>query len=632
MLNKYRIMMIVVLSIFLGIPHIAGAAKAPMKVYIEGSLIKLAKDPIVVNGVTMVPFRPIFEKLGLMISWNQLSGTITGTRDGLEIELVVGEKTAIVNGEERKLSFSPISIYGNTFVPLRFISEATGNDVSWDKTANAIKIAAPPLFFQDRSSSMEVTKGSTTSLQAASKKYDLNRVAITWKSSNNKVATVDGQGKVTAIETGRTKITASLNGNINAVITVDVVGPQPKDAQINKSLLTIDTGASEQLSIRVAGEDKSTAAELGYDVQWSSDNKKVAVIAADGTVTGVAPGKTVVKGTINKTIVLKCIVIVEEAKKVEPNLDETPAAPEVDQQEMPISNPAKENEINVPTVQPPVSAQEKPLTLEEVAASKDIKQFAKYLNQNYASLPSPIGDWEPKFEINYTSIGNPVYHITMEWGRPSPHTLVLDDPGMDNILYGRVITQEEKLHTKRMLRDFQKQIAGLAEQIFPETRFRGEFRRGHYKYPNLRMGYNYIKFLSWSNYNEESKEQEFTGFQWNLNDNNMNLVVDMPLSKIMFYDETTGTAYEKYSPFTIIKIKVGESKAIKLAVEPIEMNDSGLSYHEMGLSFTTGYDSNPIVSVDKNGVVTGLRKGQKGISIISHLQPLITHYVTIVVE
>ena len=116
------------------------AAASSPSINVNDQTINFNVPPKIENGVTLVQFRPIFESLGLEIGWNQKSKVITGTKEGLEIKLTIGSKKAIVNGMTVNLDVAPKSVNGNTLVPLRFVGEAAGSDVRWDKNSNVITI------------------------------------------------------------------------------------------------------------------------------------------------------------------------------------------------------------------------------------------------------------------------------------------------------------------------------------------------------------------------------------------------------------------------------------------------------------------------------------------------------------
>jgi hypothetical protein len=132
--------LIVLISLFLLVPNVAFGAEEPIKVYVDGKRVLFSVNPILENGTTLVQFRPIFEKLNLEIGWDNQTQTVTGKKDELEIKIKIGEKTATVNGVVKDLQVPAKIINGYTFVPLRFIGEASEKKVSWDQENKIIQI------------------------------------------------------------------------------------------------------------------------------------------------------------------------------------------------------------------------------------------------------------------------------------------------------------------------------------------------------------------------------------------------------------------------------------------------------------------------------------------------------------
>lgn len=124
-------------------PGQAAAAERPIRVYLDNKLIKFEVDPILDNGTTLVPFRAIFEKLGLEVGWDGETQTVTGTKEGLAIQLAIDETEALVNDRQSVLELAPRLIEGNTLVPLRFVSEASGKEVTWNQSIRTIHLKSP---------------------------------------------------------------------------------------------------------------------------------------------------------------------------------------------------------------------------------------------------------------------------------------------------------------------------------------------------------------------------------------------------------------------------------------------------------------------------------------------------------
>lgn len=108
-----------------------------IKVFLNGLEIEFDVSPYIKNGRTMVPFRAIFEALGVDISWNGVNRTIMATNDTTQIYIEIGKAFAYVNGYKVNLDAEAEIVEGRTFVPLRFVSENAGADVSWDGAKRA---------------------------------------------------------------------------------------------------------------------------------------------------------------------------------------------------------------------------------------------------------------------------------------------------------------------------------------------------------------------------------------------------------------------------------------------------------------------------------------------------------------
>ncbi|MCT4662881.1 MAG: stalk domain-containing protein [Tissierellales bacterium] len=111
-----------------------------VNLFVNGEHIETSVSSKIENGRTLVPLRAIAEALGAEVSWNQENQTIKLAEDSKNIELKIGKKTALVNGESVSLEIAPKVESGTTLVPVRFVAENLDSDVKWNEKESAVNI------------------------------------------------------------------------------------------------------------------------------------------------------------------------------------------------------------------------------------------------------------------------------------------------------------------------------------------------------------------------------------------------------------------------------------------------------------------------------------------------------------
>ncbi|MBU8905963.1 copper amine oxidase N-terminal domain-containing protein [Desertibacillus haloalkaliphilus] len=135
-----RILTMLAFALILSIAPVQADASSPITVFVDGEKLEFTNDPLLENNRTIVEFRPIFEALGMSVGWEQATQKVTGEMPGTNITLTINQTTAYVNGDAQQLDVPAQILQGRTLVPLRFISEATGADVSWNQQTQTVTI------------------------------------------------------------------------------------------------------------------------------------------------------------------------------------------------------------------------------------------------------------------------------------------------------------------------------------------------------------------------------------------------------------------------------------------------------------------------------------------------------------
>ncbi len=134
--------------------------------------------------------------------------------------------------------------------------------------------------------------GETEQLTATVLPANATNKNVTWTSSDNTVATVDTNGKVTAKKVGTAKITVTTqDGNKKAecIITVEAATVAVTGVTLNKQTVTKKVGETEQLTATLL-----PANATNKNLTWTSSNDTVATVDANGKLTAKAVGTAVI--------------------------------------------------------------------------------------------------------------------------------------------------------------------------------------------------------------------------------------------------------------------------------------------------------------------------------------------------
>ena len=116
-------------------------------VRLNDKILGFSQPPVTESDRTLVPMRFLFEQMGAEVTWDDATQTATATVPvtteeeiqtfGLaqekSVTFSVDNTTATVNGSTATMDVPARLINDKTMVPLRFLSENLGFDVSWDE-------------------------------------------------------------------------------------------------------------------------------------------------------------------------------------------------------------------------------------------------------------------------------------------------------------------------------------------------------------------------------------------------------------------------------------------------------------------------------------------------------------------
>lgn len=122
--------------------------------------------------------------------------------------------------------------------------------------------------------------------------------AIIWESSDNDIASVDGNGKITANHEGTATITATsaVAGIAPVTCTVTVTEIHIESIQISNKIDTLPLGQTHKLNILVTPENTTD----NYTFNWTSSDESVATVDSSGKITAKKAGNVTI--SVNTTV------------------------------------------------------------------------------------------------------------------------------------------------------------------------------------------------------------------------------------------------------------------------------------------------------------------------------------------
>ena len=202
-----------------------------------------------------------------------------------------------------------VDVEGNYTLTL----DMTGENAKLTYTYNGEATVKAPILVK----SIEVNKATLTlqvggeeTLTATITPDNADDKTLTWVSSDTEVATVDENGKVTAVAEGEATITVKGSNKKSATCKVTVVAAGTEIVEVtgvtlSKEAVTLHVGGDETITATVAPEGATNKA-----VAWASSDEEVATVDENGKITAGFPGTATITVTADGGKTATCEVTV----------------------------------------------------------------------------------------------------------------------------------------------------------------------------------------------------------------------------------------------------------------------------------------------------------------------------------
>ena len=133
-------------------------AKPAPTVFVNDVQVQLDQPPIIRNGTTLLPIRPIFNALGLEVGFDDRFGIaysdLGNTRFyinykysslSLPTHIVIDRNTSESHSLDDdyyyfEFTYPPVIVNGRALVPVKFLAKSLDLKISWDEATNTINI------------------------------------------------------------------------------------------------------------------------------------------------------------------------------------------------------------------------------------------------------------------------------------------------------------------------------------------------------------------------------------------------------------------------------------------------------------------------------------------------------------
>ena len=260
------------------------AIYTPVETAITGTQVRLIPSSLTLSpsGIATLTARVSTDNANKSVTW-------TSSNSAVATVSTSGQVTAVADGKA--------------------VITATANDGSGMTSTCDVTVKTIVTSITLNNTSASLNPGNSVVLIATVSPQNAENRSVTWTSSNTNVATVDANGKVTALANGNTTITVHANDESGKSTSATIIVKTPvTNVVLSQTHLEFtSTGSTKTLTATIT---PTTATTMG--VTWTSSNMAVATVSSSGVVTPKGNGTALITATAKDGSGIKatCVVTV----------------------------------------------------------------------------------------------------------------------------------------------------------------------------------------------------------------------------------------------------------------------------------------------------------------------------------
>ncbi|MDE6560923.1 MAG: leucine-rich repeat protein [Muribaculaceae bacterium] len=201
------------------------------------------------------------------------------------------------------------------------VSATTGNGLSAECLVTVVETPVSEVIIDKESlgisgDDLEMRVGEVRTINVTVLPETATDKSVRFESFNPTVASVDSDGRLTALSLGSTTITVTANSGVSASINVIVVATPVESVILNRTEASLKVSEQLQLTATVLPEDATDKS-----VTWSSSEPSIVSVDETGLVTAINIGWAVVTATTSNGLSAECLVKVVDTPVSEVIID-----------------------------------------------------------------------------------------------------------------------------------------------------------------------------------------------------------------------------------------------------------------------------------------------------------------------
>ena len=118
----------------------ASALAADIKVVVNGEAVEFDSAPQLSEGVVLVPFRFVAEKLGAVVAWDAETRTVFASLGEALSTMQIDNSNIFINGKAVAADKAPVIKENRTLVSAQVLKDALMADVIWDEATATVTV------------------------------------------------------------------------------------------------------------------------------------------------------------------------------------------------------------------------------------------------------------------------------------------------------------------------------------------------------------------------------------------------------------------------------------------------------------------------------------------------------------